>query len=261
MSSLEWFILRFVFCIIAIVINSTLVHFLSSSMQHRDGHFEQRLKRLGISLAFSHILSAVCLMASTSISLFFHYYIGTIFSPIMIKAETFILSVAVISVLFHMTCILVNDFKFVNNMRMFREENTFYLVVVWISTIICVILMFFVDLEGKMTEILSVVILVANTLLAVTYGDILRRTFRKFHRAEKFGCAYTAVRLQEARKRRILFLGIWLTSSFILFSVAFSLERLLWQQNHVLSHTCVTINSMLQGLIFMRFCSQFNRQQ
>lgn len=251
MKTFEWSILQLVFSCIVIFVNSTLLYLLSFSKLRDDAHFEKCLKRLGISLAFSHILSAACLIAADTITLFVHHYIGAYFASTMVKVETFILSVTVISVLFHMTCMMVNDFKFVNNIRMFTEENTFYLVVVWISTSLCAFLMFFVYTEDKITEIFCVVIIITNALLAVSYGDILRRTVVQFRRAEEFGCAYVAARLQLARKQNLLFFGIMLTSSFIVFTVPFSLERLLWQQNHVVSYICVTLNSILQGLIFI----------
>ena len=247
MTSSSWLTLQLILSLIVILINICLFHLLTGGHQRYGPYFKHRWRKLGLSLAFAHVLSGSCMLTAGILTLSINHYTGPIQE--MVKVETYILTLTVICAMLHNCSIMINDFKFTSRQNASAQENLFYIILIWISTSLSAFLLTFVRIHHEVTKILCAIILMADIFLFISYFEICRRTFVAFKREHEFGHEYFAARLMNDRSRHFLFLGVLLSASLITFTTPFTLERLIWQQNDVVSYICVTLNSVSQGLI------------
>ena len=192
--------------------------------------------------------------------MFINHYIGSV--PEMVKVEIYVLTLTVICSMLHNCSIMINDYKFTSRQDALSEENLFYIILTWISTSLCAMLLTFVKVHHEVTKILCIIILIMDIFLLVCYTEICRRIIASFKREHEFGHEYFAAQLMNDRSRYFLFLGVLLAASLIIFTVPFTLERLIWKQNDVVSYICVMLNSVSQGLIclirlYLRWCKSW----
>ena len=184
----EWLILQLLFPLLVILVNITLFHYLHG--RRRDSVvfsppsllLEDHLKKLGISLSFSHVLSGACLFVTAILSMLIHHFVG--YYSFVERVETFVLCMANISTMFHVVVFMINDFKRVSCMDVLPEENSFYVLAMWISTALCTLLLFFVQSEHEITHILTIVILVTDVGLFTCYIEIIRRVIIEKYREQ-----------------------------------------------------------------------------
>ena len=266
MASSDWLILQLIFSTTVILINIILFHFLNARVPSSSNNgFSTPItsemftvKKFGTSLSFLNVLSGSCLLVTSIVTLITYHISG--YYPYMGLAETFILAMTIISTMFHLLSIMVNDFKIACRGDVLPEENHFYIALTWISTIVCSFLLFFVHLEHEITQIFSCIFLATDVFLLACYLDITRRTFlnRRADLCDRFLNRLSSDTICRVHAHLFggltshfhrLFLGVLLVTSFIVFTVPFSLERLIWHQNHLVSFVCVTLNSISQAAI------------
>jgi len=260
MISNEWLILQLLFPLLVILVNITIFHYLHGKWTQKNSaafitprsFFDLNWKKVGISLSFSHVLSGACLLITAILSLLIHHFVG--YYSFMKRVEAFVLLMAVINNMFHIVIIMINDYKRVNLAEVLPGENNFFIVVTWISTALSSLLLFFVQSEHEITQIFSILILTTDTFLFICYIEIIRRTVIEKYREQNHLIENEndsgRVISREYFNQHYLFLGLLLATSFFLFTIPFAVERLLWQQNHVVSYICVTLNATLQGVIY-----------
>ena len=265
MASNDWLILQLIFSTTVILINIILFHFLNARVPSSTESLLSpptpkeflTIKKFGNSLSLLNVLSGACLLVTAIVTLITYHVSG--YYPYMGLAETFILAMTIISTMFHLLSIMVNDFKISCRGDVLPEENNFYIALTWISTLVCTFLLFFVHLEHEITLIFSCIFIVTDLFLLACYIDITRRTIingrmEARNRHSNGLSSDTICRVHAHLFGRLshfhrLFLGVLLTSSFIIFTVPFSLERLIWHQNQLVSYVCVTLNSISQAVI------------
>lgn len=236
------------------------------------------LKRFGMSLSLLHVLSGACLLVITIISLLTHHISG--FYPSLGHVEIFTLLMTLTCTMFHMLGIMINDFKTVCQSVVLGEENNFYIILTWTSSVACTVLLFMVKVDAEITRMFSYIFLATDIFLFFCYIDIVRRSIANrrtgtiTHHDEVQHQYNILVQHQHQQQQHSprgaqrdshhhsdslskwhsqyhhLFLGVLLTISFIVFSVLFALERFLLRQNYIVSYICVALNSMAQGVIF-----------
>ena len=247
----------------------------NSRTNNNNNHSNIRLgmlKRFGMSLSLLHVLSGACLLVITIISLLTHHISG--FYPSLGHVEIFTLLMTLTCTMFHMLGIMINDFKTACQSVVLSEENNFYIILTWASTVACTVLMFLVKVDAEITQMFSYIFLATDIFLFLCYIDIVRRsianrrtgTLMDNHDVHQ----YNILIHQQQRHSSTgspnhhlpgglsrwhshyhhLFLGVLLTISFIIFSVPFALERFLLRQNYMVSYICVALNSIAQGVIF-----------
>ena len=221
------------------------------------------LKKFGMSLSLLHVLSGACLLVITVISLLTHHISG--FYPSLGHMEIFTLLMTLTCNMFHMLGIMINDFKTACRAAVLAEENNFYIFFMWTSTLVCTVLMFLVKLDAELANMFSYIFLATDAFLILCYIDIVRRSIvtnqrRMDARTHQVGL-YNNMAVRRPRDIKYglvrwhshyhhLFLGVLLTTTYVVFSVPFALERFLWRKNFMVSYICVALNSISQGVIF-----------
>lgn len=242
MFTQNWTTLQVILSLIIILLHGCLFYFLSPKKQNQGGCFEHHWRRLGLSLSCAHILSGVCLLLSGIYNLMF--YRGSVIGSIEID----IMLITVFCVMLHLLSLLINDFKYISSHNALPEENAFYVMLTWISTSLGVLLFIFVEAIDEVSKILCVIFIIIDVFLVVAYAEICRRIFM-FKEMDKYGTENFTVPFHHDGNKQFLFPGVLLSISFVFCTLLLALERLIWQQNDVVSYISVVLNSISQGLI------------
>ena len=246
-STFERIVFQLIISIVVIITNTVSFYFLTSSQYNSCRHqytcAKRNLNELGISMTFVHVLGWSCLLCMAILALWDYYFTNhLIIVPNMEKTETMILLVVMVTSMYHILCVMLNVYKFKINLRLCERENMFYVVVIWISILLFAILLFFIKREEKIVRIVCLIVLCVDFLFIVAYIIV---------KHDKYNLVSMQVDGTSCINKQLLFIYFLLISSFVSCTIAFIVERLVWQQNKMVSYTCISLNSFLHGLIFL----------
>ena len=233
-------VIQIFFTLIAVSINIYLFHKLYR-------YFENHWMVLWSSLSSAHVLCNSSLLAIEILTLIIKHYFESAAELICIQTYTLVLSNLL--VLFHVFSVAI-----IEMMMLFRREppqhNILFILVVWLSTAFIALLLCFLNNYEKETYVICVFILISDLMLLCVYIILLYCRVRdKFNMASTTECDDIADNLEVYSGE----IGSLLALSFIVFTIPYSMERVLCHQNGIVSTICVILASIAHGLICLRW--------
>ena len=247
--NLNWFIFQLVLSLMVVIIHIVLFHFLVTCERKYGSYFKKRWKAICISLSFCHMLTATCLVVLCALRLLVSGYLMP--REAMDTAEVYVFASSSLCSMFHVITVMVNDIRYLLHNSTIPEENTFYIVVSWVSTLTSACLLGFVESQHQVLYILAVIALAMSILLCFAYIEISRRIIIQLKRSDEFGEESATEELLTPWSRHFVYMGVLLAISFIIFTIPYALERLLWHQNNIISLMCVGLNAVSQGMVII----------
>lgn len=245
--NLNWFIFQLVLSLMVVIIHIFLFHFLVTCERKYGSCFKKRWKTICISLSFCHILTATCLVVLCTLRLLVSGYLMP--REAMDTAEVYVFASSSLCSMFHVITVMVNDIRYLIHNSTIPEENIFYIIVSWVATLTNACLLGFVESQHQVLYILAVIALAMSILLFFAYIEISRRIIIQLKRSEEFNEESATEDLMTAWSSHFVYVGLPLAVSFIIFTIPYALERLVWHQNNIISLMCVGLNAMSQGMI------------
>ena len=247
--NLNWFIFQLVLSLMVVIIHIFLFNFLVTCEQKYESYFKKRWKTICISLSLCHMLTATCLVVLCALRLLVSGYLMP--REAMDTAEVYVFASSSLCSMFHVITVMVNDIRYLLHNSTIPEENLFYIVVSWAATFTSACLLGFAESQHQVLYILAVIALAMSILLFFAYIEISRRIIIQLKRSDEFGEESTTEELPTTWSRHFVYMGVLLAVSFVIFTIPYALERLLWHQNNIISMMCVGLNAVSQGMIMI----------
>ena len=210
-----------------------------------------------ISHCLSHVLPGICLLVSGTLTFFVEKNFRTVYLTIL---ETYFLSISIFNNMLHVFVIMISDFEIACGVHPSKDESLFYVIVIWISTILCSFLCYFVTLPFVLIKIMCVVFIFSCLLIILTYAFVLRRTVKSIRKElERSEDCENSNGSGVQPLERLNFFGVLHCFTFIIFTIPFTVERFVCNENQFISFASVMMNYMSQALLSIVEISIFQR--
>lgn len=239
----EHYVLEICFGLAAVITNVYFFHYL-------DRKVENRLWVLLTSLCSAHVLSGCTIISLGVLVVAVDSYFECAVDVLRLKTCMLLLSAFLM--LLHVFSVLVKDVMYVIE-KIPPEDNLLLIMLPWFCTSVVALMLGLLDDRGvlQVAYAVALVILVSDILMLIVYAYLSRKSQDKDN-DDDWGYISIKRNFFSLEGMHPGHIGYFLAISYVVFTIPFVVERLVYQQNAVVSTICITLISISQGLNFIQ---------